>query len=101
MHRLIAVPFSLCLLFSAQAHAQAPLGTPGADHGSAPSGRGTPTPQQEVETHWQDGELRTEDGRKVNTRYGDARHDGKRDDSAEHSSPGGPTDPGSDPGTLD
>ena len=57
--------------------------------------------QQELETHQENGQVRTEDGRKVNTRDGNAQNDGERDDSAEHSSPGGPTEPGSAPGSLD
>lgn len=101
MNRSNVIPFALGLLLSTLVHAQAPAGSPDADQGSAPSGRGTPTPQQEVDTHRQDGELRSEDGRRVNSHDGDAHSNGGRDDSAEHSSPGGPTDPGSDPGTLD
>ncbi|WP_252271652.1 hypothetical protein [Pseudomonas subflava] len=89
------------LLFAAAAYSQAPAGSPEADEGSAPSGQGTPTPQQEMETHMEDGEVRIEDGRPVNSNDGDARNEGKRDDAGEHSSPGGPTDPASDPGTLD
>lgn len=101
MKILATALFAAATLFTVETYAQAPAGSPDADEGSAPSNRGTPAPQQEVETHKQNGELRTEDGRKVNSRDGNAQNDGQRDDSAEHSSPGGPTDPASDPGSLD
>ena len=87
-------------LFSLGALAQAPAG-PDAGEGSAPSPRGTPAPQQEMQTEPHDDGPRTEGGRRVNSEDGNAQNDGRRDDSAEHSSPGGPTDPGSDPGSLD
>lgn len=101
MKALPLVTLATALLLSAAVQAQAPAGHPDADNGSAPSSTGTPAPQQELETHRHDGEVRTEDGRKVNTEDGNAQNDGERDDSAEHSPPGGPTDPASDPGSLE
>jgi len=101
MKALRIVLAATALLLGNIALAQAPAGSPDGNEGSAPSPRGNPAPQQELDTHQDHGQVRTEDGRKVNTRDGNAQNDGERDDSAEHSSPGGPTDPASDPGSLD
>ena len=77
-------------------------GLPDADEGSASSPSSAPGSQRPLETHRdQDGKVRTEDGRPVNNRDGDATHDGRHDDSPEHDSPGGPQDPSTDPGTLE
>ena len=96
---------TLCALgavLSLPAHAQAPAGTPGDGRGSISSPSGNPGPQEEVETRRNaDGEVETLDGRPVNTRDGNMTNDGERDDSPEHSSPGGPTDGGTDPGTRE
>ncbi len=109
MHQLESAPMksmsgiiaTATLLFATTALAQAPAGSPDAGRGSAPSPSGTPAPQHELDVHRENGQLRTKEGHKVNTRDGNMQNDGDRDDSGEHSSPGGPTDPSSDPGTLE
>nr|MBF0684046.1 hypothetical protein [Pseudomonas sp.] len=86
-------------LVTASAFAQFPAGTSRDDQGSRPSPMGNPTPQETMETH-KDHRGRTviEDGRPVQQmENGDA----ESKDSERHSSPGGPTDPASDPGTLE
>lgn len=97
------VPLALCtLLLATQAGAQHPAGTPEAGHGSLPSPDGTPAPQQELKTYRDaDGTVRTEDGRPVNNRDGNATQDGDRDDSPERSGPGGPLDPSTTPGATE
>lgn len=93
---------ALCAAFSFSAQAQPPAGTPGDGRGSVSSPSGNPAPQEEVETRRNaDGEVETLDGRPVNTRDGNMTNDGDRDDSPKHSSPGGPTDEASDPGTRE
>lgn len=87
------------LLASSAALAQWPAGTPEDRRGSPPSTMGNPTPQETVETgRDHEGRLVTEDGQPVETMRED-------DDPSlapdRHSSPGGPNDPASDPGTLE
>lgn len=101
MKSMPVVIATAALLFATTALAQAPAGSPDAGRGSAPSPSGTPAPQHEMDVHREDGQLRTDEGHKVNTRDGNMQNDGGRDGSAEHSSPGGPTDPSSDPGSLE
>lgn len=94
--------FMAGLCFTVVAQAQAPAGSPDNDEGSASSPSGSPGMQEEIRTKRNpEGRVTTEDGHPVNTRDGNHTNDGKRDGSPEHSSPGGPTDPGSDPGELD
>lgn len=89
------------MTFSLHGHADAPAGTPDHERGSASSPSGNPAPQEDVETRRdEDGNVRTLDGRPVNTRDGNMTNDGKRDDSPEHSSPGG-LDGSSDPGVIE
>lgn len=88
-----------CLLAAPAAFAQWPAGTPEEKRGSQPSNMGNPTPQETLETERdREGRLVTEDGRPVEAMP-------EENDTApapdRHSSPGGPNDPGSDPGTLE
>ncbi|RRV17046.1 hypothetical protein [Pseudomonas saudiphocaensis] len=87
------------LMVASSAFAQWPAGTPEERRGSKPSNMGNPTPQETLETERDHkGRLVTEDGLPVETMR-------EENDPApapdRHSSPGGPTDPGSDPGTLE
>lgn len=87
------------LMAASAAFAQWPAGTPEERRGSQPSPMGNPTPQESVETERdRDGRLVTEDGLPVETMQ-DENDPALSPDR--HSSPGGPNDPGSDPGTLE
>lgn len=95
-YKIVAVA---SLLAASAAFAQWPAGTPEERRGSPPSTMGNPMPQETVETERDSqGRLVTEDGLPVETMR-------EEDDPAlapdRHSSPGGPTDPASDPGTLE
>lgn len=99
MNKSLVLLLAATSLFAVSAFAQFPAGTPRDDTGSRPSPMGNPAPQETMETH-KDHRGRTviEDGRPVQQMdNGDA----KSKDPARHSSPGGPTDPASDPGTLE
>lgn len=102
MRALPGLTFIATLLLAATVHAQAPAGSPDGNEGSASSPSSVPGSQRELETHRdKDGKVRTKDGRAVNNRDGDATEDGARDDSPEHSSPGGPQDHSTDPGAIE
>ncbi|AHL75659.1 hypothetical protein CH92_11300 [Stutzerimonas stutzeri] len=95
------------LMASSPVFAQWPAGTPEDEKGARPSPMGNPTPQETLETHKDSkGRTVTEDGDVVST---PPKTEGESDpdvnDSSvnpdRHSSHGGPTDPASDPGTLE
>lgn len=88
-----------CLMVAPAAFAQWPAGTPEEKRGSPPSTMGNPTPQENLETQRdEEGRLKTEDGLPVKT----LREENDPSLAPDrHSSPGGPSDPGSDPGTLE
>ena len=87
------------LMASSSAFAQWPAGTPEDQRGAMPSPMGNPTPQESVETKRdRDGRLVTEDGAPVTNMESETTPSHSPD---RHSSPGGPTDPASDPGTLE
>lgn len=89
----------LASLISIPALAQWPAGTPEDADASRPSPMGTPTPQQELETHVNSrGEVVTEDGRKVRVMPNSEVGPGM---STEHSAPGGPLDESTDAGKLE
>lgn len=90
---------ALSTLVAAPAFAQYSAGTPGDSEGSRPSPMGNQTPQETVETQKDHkGRTVTEDGRPV-AQPDDGDADSK--DPTRHSSPGGVSDPASDPGTLE
>ncbi|MFS2122859.1 hypothetical protein [Pseudomonas sp. Pseusp97] len=68
-----------------------------------PQGQSSGTANQKTLETYRDkhGTVRTEDGRKVRSDDGDRNNRGQPDDSPEHSSEGGATDPGSDPGATE
>lgn len=104
MKRLSAVLLAvsaLSVLPAATLMAQAPAGTEQDRRGQAASGSGNPAPQQELKTHESGGKVRIEDGREVKTEAGNVNNDSGRDDSAEHSGKGGPTDPSTSPGSVE
>lgn len=89
----------LASIISAPAFAQWPAGTPENSDASRPSPMGTPTPQQELDTHVNSrGEVVTEDGDKVRIMPNSEMKPGM---STEHSGPGGPLDESTDAGTLE
>jgi len=93
---------ALSTLVAAPAFAQHPAGTPEDREGSSSSTMGNPAPQETVETQKDHkGRTVTEDGRPV--AQPDNGDDGDADskDPTRHTSPGGVSDPASDPGSLE
>lgn len=101
MKKLSVILFTLATVSAGHAMAQAPAGTDQDRRGSTASGSASPGLQQELETHESGGKVRIEDGREVKTEAGNGVNDGGRDDSAEHSGTGGPTDPSTTPGAIE
>ncbi|KJH81908.1 hypothetical protein MCB86_00350 [Pseudomonas sp. KSR10] len=104
---LIKILLLASAMASLPAFAQWPAGTPEEEKGARPSPMGNPTPQETLETHKDSkGRTVTEDGDVVSTppkTEGESDPDVK-DSSVSpgrHSSHGGPTDPASDPGSLE
>jgi len=94
-------------LVATAAFAQWPAGTPEEERGARPSPMGNPTPQETLDTHKDSqGRTVTEDGDPVAT---PPETEGESDPDVQdpsvnpgrHSGHGGPTDPASDPGTLE
>lgn len=94
-------------LMASSAFAQWPAGTPEDERGASPSTMGNPTPQETLDTHKDSqGRTVTEDGDLVSEPPAtEAEADPEADDASldpgRHSGQGGPTDPASDPGTLE
>lgn len=99
--------FLFASLMTTSAFAQWPAGTPEEERGARPSPMGNPTPQETLDTHKDSqGRTVTEDGDLVATppnTEGESDPDVKDSsvNPGRHSSHGGPTDPASDPGSLE
>ena len=101
--QVLGVAASLGLLSANLALAESPQPKSNEPTQDMPGGQssGSANPQN-LKTHRDPhGDVRTEDGRKVRPDNGDSNNRQQRDDSPEHSHPGGASDPSSDPGSTE